>query len=117
MLAAAFYMFIKALEYESVNLKPDPREVVGKRFDPDTGKEIYVTRAGAEVNIAEDNIDARALAEQGIAAQKAERLSGNTAVRNEETYSRGPDLEAGDPLSPPAMPMTHPAPGPAGRMT
>lgn len=108
-------MFIKALEYESVNLKPDPREVVGKRFDPDTGKEIFVTREGAEVDISNGNIDARALAEQGIAAHKSEQLSGHTAVKNEDTYSRGPDLEGGDPMSPPAHLPTSPTPGPTRR--
>jgi predicted outer membrane lipoprotein len=107
LLASAFYMFIKALEYESVNLTPDPREVVGKRFDPDTGKEIFITRAGGEVDIANDDIDAKALAEQGIAAAQLDHnsFSGETAVRKPETYHNGPDMESGLPNSPHPVPL------------
>ncbi|KAH8723737.1 aquaporin-like protein [Phaeosphaeriaceae sp. PMI808] len=32
-LASAFYMFIKALEYETVNNVADPKKVLGEKFD------------------------------------------------------------------------------------
>jgi aquaporin related protein len=35
-LASAFYMFIKALEYESVNSQADPKKKLGEKFNIDT---------------------------------------------------------------------------------
>lgn len=47
-LAATFYLFVKSLEYETVNLDHDPREFVGKKFDPVSGQEKEITREGDE---------------------------------------------------------------------
>ncbi|KAF2663631.1 aquaporin [Microthyrium microscopicum] len=52
-LAATFYLFIKALEYETINIEADPQqsEVVGRKFDPVSGKEKIITREGKEVPV------------------------------------------------------------------
>jgi aquaporin rerated protein, other eukaryote len=43
MLASGFYMFIKALEYETVNPEQDAEGDVGHAFDPNTGTEKRVS--------------------------------------------------------------------------
>lgn len=47
-LAATFYLFVKSLEYETVNADADPRVFVGNKFDPVTGQEKAVTAEGDE---------------------------------------------------------------------
>lgn len=42
LLASGFYMFIKALEYETVNPEQDAMGSEGHHFDPNTGKEKRV---------------------------------------------------------------------------
>jgi aquaporin rerated protein, other eukaryote len=42
LLASGFYMFIKALEYETVNPDADNTDKVGVKFDPTTGTEKRV---------------------------------------------------------------------------
>lgn len=79
-LAAAFYMFIKGLEYESVNLVADPKEVLGSKFDPETGKEKLVTRNGHLVDPETHDLT---------------RISESTQVPRGDQYSRGTDMEAG----------------------
>lgn len=89
-LAAAFYMFIKGLEYESVNLVADPKEVLGKKFDPETGKEKLVTRNGHLVDPDTHNV---------------ERTSDSTAVPGRhDPYAHGPDLEGGRNVMPTPAP-------------
>ncbi|KAH7389902.1 aquaporin-like protein [Pyrenochaeta sp. MPI-SDFR-AT-0127] len=43
-LASTFYMFIKALEYETVNNQVDPKKALGEKFDPQIKKETSVPR-------------------------------------------------------------------------
>jgi len=96
MLAAAFYMFIKSLEYETVNLEVDPNEVVGKKFDPQSRREKLVTRDGGEVDALPSNAD-RARLPVAHGAHSDERTVG----RNSDLYARGPDLENGQKASAP----------------
>jgi hypothetical protein len=46
LLASGFYMFIKALEYETVNPEQDGEGNEGRAFDPNSGVEKKVTPAG-----------------------------------------------------------------------
>ena len=52
MLASGFYLFIKALEYETVNPEQDATGDEGHEFDPETGEEkkvranLHTTRNG-----------------------------------------------------------------------
>jgi hypothetical protein len=71
-------MFVKALEYETVNLDVDPREVVGKKFDPNTKREILITRAGTELDVRSGVTDSPT-----ITSDKP----------NGMTYHNGPDME------------------------
>ena len=73
-------MFVKALEYETVNLDTDPREVVGKKFDPNTKREVLITREGAELDVM-----------SGVEGSPT-TLSPNNA--NGVPYQNGPDMEA-----------------------
>lgn len=86
-LAAAFYMFIKSLEYETVNLAADPKEVLGKKFDPESGKEKYVTRSGHMVDPE---------------THEAQRISESTRVN--DPYAQGPHLEGGNRAMPAPAP-------------
>ncbi|KAK4953496.1 Aquaporin-1 [Elasticomyces elasticus] len=53
-LAATFYLFIKALEYETVNKEVKSNEVVGKKFDPVTKREQLITRGGSYMHVHQD---------------------------------------------------------------
>lgn len=86
-LAAAFYMFIKGLEYETVNLAASPKDVAGKQFDPETGKEKYVTREGHIVDPETHELT---------------RNSESTRV-HDDPYAHGPSMEGAT-----NMPAPHP---------
>lgn len=43
-LASTFYMFIKALEYETVNNQVDPKKALGEKFDTQVPRESTNTR-------------------------------------------------------------------------
>ena len=80
-LASVFYLFIKSLEYETVNLDQDPRPVAGKQFDPTTGKEKVVYQNG----------ETQAL--PGMARPSTSNATETTAA--DPRYLRGNDMEMG----------------------
>lgn len=86
-LASTFYLFVKSLEYETVNLDHDPREFVGKKFDPITGQEMEVTREGEQ----------RVLNPGQHATFRPSDTSERTAVTNaaDPRYHQATTLEAG----------------------
>lgn len=74
-LASGFYMFIKALEYETVNLKVnDPKKALGEKFDRTTHKESLDTRDRAHTDASHDR-----------------SMSGGS----DDTFARAPTLEDG----------------------
>lgn len=85
-LAAAFYMFVKSLEYETVNLEQDPREVAGKRFDPASGKEETVFANGETYAAAP--------------ATRASNTTEQTHVNFADPYRQAGVLEAGKNVGP-----------------
>lgn len=90
LLASGFYMFIKALEYETVNPEQDATGEEGRMFDPETGEE---KRIGSNVRASRNG--------QVNTANTAPPVrNGNTAhVGNDNgSYHNGPDMEAGPPL-------------------
>lgn len=78
-LAACFYLFIKSLEYETVNAEVDPKEIVGKKFDPESRREKLVTREGREMD---------ALAASG-AGRGVDNHSETTAVQPQQQQRHG----------------------------
>lgn len=103
MLASGFYMFIKALEYETVNPEQDDEGTAGHHFNPATQQE----KPNPAFNPAEyANMDANkdlSISPNGqVSASNMPSLgvtNGNT-VHDETTYDRGPDLEDGRTLTP-----------------
>ena len=83
MLASSFYMFIKALEYETVNPDQDGQGNQGHQFDPTTGKEKKV-----------DPDQRLSVSRGGNTGAGATR---NTSEERTLAYGRGPSMEAGDP--------------------
>lgn len=75
LLASGFYMFIKALEYETVNPEADAQGDAGVHFNPVTGKEKKT-----DVDTPLRNLPAR----------DGRSLSGQRTA-----YERGPEVEAG----------------------
>jgi aquaporin related protein len=53
-LASAFYMFIKALEYETVNSQVDSKKKLGEKCDADAAVKKNNARARPDSGIAED---------------------------------------------------------------
>lgn len=88
-LAAAFYLFVKSLEYETVNLDADPREVAGKRFDPASGKEETVF-ANGETYVAPET--------------RGSALTDRTHVDHADPYRQAGNLEAGPNVAPTPLP-------------
>ena len=87
LLASGFYMFIKALEYETVNPEQDATGQEGHMFDPTTGEE---KRVGSNLNASRNG--------QASAANAGPPVTnGNTAEvgDNNTGYHRGPGVEAG----------------------
>ena len=87
LLASGFYMFIKALEYETVNPEADDSGEVGHAFNPETGEEEKVN------NRAPSNLHRSPNGQ--VSASNVTPLTnggGNEAAR---VYDRGPDVEAG----------------------
>ncbi|KAK5946916.1 Aquaporin-1 [Knufia obscura] len=89
MLAAAFYLFIKALEYETVNIEQDPREVVGKKFDPTTGREKFITREGDEIDHPSNSMPRDRVHYDNATERTA------VPTRDGTYYDRATDVEAG----------------------
>lgn len=73
-LASTFYMFIKALEYETVNLVVDPKQALGEKFD---------------TRITPGSSDTRVSATSGKSIDKS--MTGGTG----HTFDQAPDLENG----------------------
>lgn len=73
-LASTFYMFIKALEYETVNLVADPKQALGEKFDHKIlkGKHLPHDSVGS-----------------GNSIDKS--MTGGSG----DTFDRAPDLETG----------------------
>ena len=88
-LASAFYLFIKALEYETVNIEQDPREVVGKKFDPVSGQEKFITREGDEIDNPHNSSPRDRLHYDDVTEPTA------VPTRDGTGYNRATDLEAG----------------------
>jgi aquaporin related protein len=74
LLASAFYMFVKALEYETVNLVVDPKAVMGEKF-----------------NIANKAEDVTAPRRESRLEANERPYTGTTAG----TYAQAPILESG----------------------
>jgi hypothetical protein len=87
LLASSFYMFIKALEYETVNPDQDGQGNEGHVFDPDTGKEKRVDPDMPQVHPAIDPIGTRPNATEARTGSAGSTLA----------YGRGPSMEAGRP--------------------
>lgn len=90
-LAAAFYLFVKSLEYETVNLEQDPREVAGKRFDPASGKEETVYASGETYP---------APAPTAAPATRGSGVTERTHVNYADPYRQAGTLEAGKNVGP-----------------
>lgn len=93
MLAAAFYMFIKGLEYETVNVDADSKEVLAKKFDPETRREVLITHDGRQIDSLPNHHDQRT-------PSSGPAHSEITAGRNSETFAHASDLEKGKAVSP-----------------
>jgi len=89
-LASAFYLFIKALEYETVNIEVDPREVVGKKFDPASGQEKFITREGDEIDNPQNSMPRDRVHYDDVTERTA------VPTRDGEGYNRASDLESGN---------------------
>ena len=81
LLASGFYLFIKALEYETVNPEQDAEGEAGRHFDPTTGEEEKV-RGNLHTN------------RNGQVSASNANMPSNSS---EDTYAyqRGPSAEAG----------------------
>ena len=77
LLASTFYMFVKALEYETVNLVDDPKQVLGEKFDAQARNKKLDMRDGRDGH------------ESGHSADKIS--SGGSGT----TFERSPALENG----------------------
>ena len=73
-LASTFYMFIKALEYETVNLVVDPKQALGEKFDTKITKSQHIPR---------DSV--------GSGKSTDKSMAGGSGG----TFDRSPDLETG----------------------
>ena len=82
LLASAFYMFIKALEYETVNPDADNAGQVGVKFDPTTGNEKTVDP------------------DAPIAHKSSPTRAGRSLSGERTAYDEGPNVEAGRARSP-----------------
>jgi len=89
LLASGFYMFIKALEYETVNPDQDGQGNEGRAFDPTTGKE---KRIDPDLPIAHPAVDPSGT--RNTASDARSGSAGSTLA-----YDHGPSMEA----SPPRM--------------
>ena len=85
LLASGFYMFIKALEYESVNPDQDAGGKEGIHFDPSTQTEKKIDLDTVRPHPAIDPTRTRTEVVEG---------RGNSADRT-MAYGRGPSMEAG----------------------
>lgn len=85
LLASAFYMFIKALEYETVNPDQDAQGNEGHLFDPTTGNEKRIDPDLPSIHPAVDPIGSR--------ANTADVRTGNAG--NTSAYGHAPSIEAG----------------------
>jgi len=88
LLASGFYMFIKALEYETVNPEQDADGEEGHMFDPETGLEKKVQPGAGPLHINHNGQASAATVGQGTDPMLS--MSGDTVG-----YGRGPSMEAG----------------------
>lgn len=87
-LASSFYMFIKALEYETVNPESDASGNEGHVFDPETRTEKKIERNGLHTSRHGQVSAATAVAPTNDAPDT--RMTANTLG-----YNRAPSMEAG----------------------
>lgn len=96
LLASGFYMFIKALEYETVNPEQDAAGDPARVFDPNTGVEKRVDpETGVPPdggNLHHSNHGQMSAASAGAAMMNHKRASDERALTR---ANREPDLEAG----------------------
>lgn len=87
LLASGFYMFIKALEYETVNPDQDGQGNEGHHFDPTTHAEKKVDPDSRRTHPTVDPINSHNHALNGQRSGSGDRTL---------AYGRGPSMEAGD---------------------
>ena len=97
LLASSFYMFIKALEYETVNPEQDSTGTQGTRFDPITGTEKPIEpidplgdttrRDGTNLNMSGHG--------QASAASIATHLHSTSSDTEVHGYRNAPTMENG----------------------
>lgn len=93
LLASGFYMFIKALEYETVNPEQDATGNEGHVFDPSSGTEKAVN---PDRRVNSDLYRSRNGQASAANVFTGPRSSADTAVANNSTgRTKQPDLEAG----------------------
>ncbi|KAH7070659.1 aquaporin-like protein [Paraphoma chrysanthemicola] len=84
LLASVFYMFIKALEYETVNMVADPKKALAEKFDRTTG-----------ANKSELPPTSRDSVGSGVTLGSGNTLDRSVVDRPMDTYERSPALEGG----------------------
>jgi aquaporin rerated protein, other eukaryote len=89
LLASGFYLFIKALEYETVNPESDAHAEGGVKFDPETGKEKRIDM---------DPLSSPTLSPSPVPG--AHRSSDEQTL----AFGRGPSMEAGNNTPLPLLP-------------
>lgn len=101
MLASGFYMFIKALEYETVNPEQDDEGSTGKHFDPATQQEkpdpAFHPAEYADMQVEQDLSVSR---NGQVSTSNMPGITNGNTVHDETTFSRGPDMESGRMLTP-----------------
>lgn len=83
LLASVFYMFIKALEYETVNMVADPKKALAEKFDRTTAENK------GEPPTSRDSVGS------GVTLGSGNTLDRSVADRPMDTYERSPALEGG----------------------
>ena len=100
-LASDFYMFIKAITYETVNPEQDDEGNIGKHFNPATLQEKLdpVCRSAEYADMQAQKDLSMSPNGQVIASNMPGITNGNT-VHDETTFNRRPDMEDGRTLTP-----------------
>lgn len=89
MLASAFYMFVKSLEYETVNLDENDKEVMGKKFDPETGREKTLTHDGRQYDTTPNRVP------NGVRDSAHTERTAVPREGEDARFARGGQMEAG----------------------
>jgi len=113
LLASGFYMFIKALEYETANPDQDATGTEMHHFDPHTGKEVTVDDPdefnNGAVSVSPNGQVSAGAVNSRVATLTGSGITGDTATVHDTTtadrdgYRRGPALESGGGFSGPAQ--------------